>query len=219
MLDHIDIDDNKYPSNDESNTPNQFLKCNICLKLQLYNKFIQLTNCNHIICKDCLYNYVKSNLKNISKYSMQCFHKNCVQLLHSKDVQKAFKDRKVITHKLKRKKTTWQRIECPNCKCKMEHFMQHKEDNNVIKSDELKKTYTTIAHCLKINELEIEYKTNLIKGLTTEYVNKKILEIGYNELTRPEYDPIWLRYLKSVFGGFFNILLWIGALLCFISYT
>ncbi len=96
---------------------------------------------------------------------------------------------------------------------------QQPKQNKNVKLNELNKTYTTTAHSLKLNELAIEYKTNLTNGLTTEYANKKLLQIGYNELTQPEYDPKWIRYLKSVFGGFFNILLWVGAFLCFISYV
>ncbi len=32
------------------------------------------------------------------------------------------------------------------------------------------------------------------------------------------YSFMALRLIKSVFGGFFNILLWIGSVLCFIAY-
>ena len=34
----------------------------------------------------------------------------------------------------------------------------------------------------------------------------------------PKTDPWWVRLLKSVFGGFFNVLLWGGSFLCFVSY-
>ncbi len=46
---------------------------------------------------------------------------------------------------------------------------------------------------------------------------KLLEEHGLNELTPPKRDPWWLRFIKSVFGGFFNILLWFGYVLCFIA--
>ena len=68
------------------------------------------------------------------------------------------------------------------------------------------------------DELEREYETDLINGLTTDKVNLLLERWGKNELTPPKHDPWWLRLIKSIFGGFFNILLWAGAILCFVAY-
>lgn len=40
---------------------------------------------------------------------------------------------------------------------------------------------------------------------------------GKNELTPPKTTPEWIKFCKQLFGGF-SILLWIGALLCFVAY-
>lgn len=40
---------------------------------------------------------------------------------------------------------------------------------------------------------------------------------GRNELTPPKTTPEWVKFCKQLFGGF-SILLWIGAILCFIAY-
>ena len=41
---------------------------------------------------------------------------------------------------------------------------------------------------------------------------------GPNELTPPKTTPEWLKFCKQLFGGF-AMLLWIGAVLCFIAYS
>lgn len=48
---------------------------------------------------------------------------------------------------------------------------------------------------------------------------KEILERdGPNQLTPPKTTPEWVKFCKQMFGGF-SILLWIGAILCFIAYS
>ena len=41
---------------------------------------------------------------------------------------------------------------------------------------------------------------------------------GPNELSPPKTIPEWLKFCKQLFGGF-AMLLWIGAILCFIAYS
>jgi len=83
---------------------------------------------------------------------------------------------------------------------------------------ELKKAYTTMAHTYDKNRLEKEYQTSMTEGLTTQKADEMLAKWGKNELTPPKHDPWWLRLIKSIFGGFFNILLWFGSILCFIAY-
>merc|ERR1712127_1064992 len=40
---------------------------------------------------------------------------------------------------------------------------------------------------------------------------------GLNALTPPKTIPEWVKFLKQLFGGF-SMLLWVGAILCFIAY-
>lgn len=40
---------------------------------------------------------------------------------------------------------------------------------------------------------------------------------GPNALTPPKTTPEWVKFCKNLFGGF-ALLLWIGAILCFIAY-
>ena len=41
---------------------------------------------------------------------------------------------------------------------------------------------------------------------------------GLNALTPPKKVPEWIKFLKCIFGGF-ALLLWTGAVLCFVAYT
>lgn len=41
---------------------------------------------------------------------------------------------------------------------------------------------------------------------------------GPNALTPPKQTPEWVKFCKNLFGGF-ALLLWIGAILCFIAYS
>ena len=41
---------------------------------------------------------------------------------------------------------------------------------------------------------------------------------GPNELSPPKTIPEWVKFCKQMFGGF-SLLLWIGAVLCFIAFS
>ena len=43
-------------------------------------------------------------------------------------------------------------------------------------------------------------------------------QYGPNALTPPPTTPEWVKFCKNLFSGF-AMLLWIGAILCFIAYT
>lgn len=81
-----------------------------------------------------------------------------------------------------------------------------------------KHKYRCDVHGKELRVLEKEYETNFETGLTDAGVIKLREKWGYNRLTPGYRDPWWLRLLKNVFGGFFNQLLWVGALLCLIAW-
>lgn len=41
---------------------------------------------------------------------------------------------------------------------------------------------------------------------------------GPNALTPPRTTPEWVKFCKNLFGGF-SMLLWVGAILCFVAYS
>ncbi|CAK9030542.1 unnamed protein product [Durusdinium trenchii] len=46
-------------------------------------------------------------------------------------------------------------------------------------------------------------------GLTLDEAARRMAEDGPNKLTPPEVEALWVRFLRTAFGGLLNILLWI----------
>ncbi|XP_043541169.1 sodium/potassium-transporting ATPase subunit alpha-1-like, partial [Chiloscyllium plagiosum] len=55
-------------------------------------------------------------------------------------------------------------------------------------------------------------------GLTSSRAAEILAMEGPNALTPPPTTPEWVKFCRQLFGGF-SILLWIGALLCFLAYS
>ncbi|XP_062816444.1 sodium/potassium-transporting ATPase subunit alpha-2-like [Anolis carolinensis] len=83
--------------------------------------------------------------------------------------------------------------------------------------DDLKKEVDIDDHKLSLEELTQKYKTDLSTGLTTTQAAEILARDGPNALTPPPTTPEWVKFCRQLFGGF-SILLWIGAVLCFIAY-
>jgi len=54
--------------------------------------------------------------------------------------------------------------------------------------------------------------------LTTSAAKKNFETYGPNALTPPPTTPEWIKFCKNLFSGF-AMLLWIGAILCFVAYS
>ena len=72
-------------------------------------------------------------------------------------------------------------------------------------------------------ELETKYGTPDAHNIMAEGLTEKQIEtgqklFGFNELTPPPQTPEWVKCLHTQ-KGFFNLLLWAGSILCFISYA
>jgi len=74
-----------------------------------------------------------------------------------------------------------------------------------------------------------EHKTDLIEllgslgvnpstGLSSSAAKKKLEQLGPNTLTPPKRTPKWLKFIHEL-TGFFSLLLWGGAVLCFIGFS
>lgn len=57
-----------------------------------------------------------------------------------------------------------------------------------------------------------------LKGLTHAQAKFNLERDGPNTLTPPKETPEWIKFCKTMFGGF-AMLLWIGCVLCMIAYT
>lgn len=56
------------------------------------------------------------------------------------------------------------------------------------------------------------------KGLTSAQAEKVLARDGLNALSPPRTTPEWVKFCKNLFGGF-ALLLWVGALLCYVAFT
>ncbi|XP_048471386.1 potassium-transporting ATPase alpha chain 2 [Rhincodon typus] len=73
-------------------------------------------------------------------------------------------------------------------------------------------------HKLSIKELVKKYETNLVNGLTSARAAEILTRDGPNALTPPKQIPEIVKFLKQMIGGF-SLLLWVGAILCWIAYA
>ncbi|XP_075761750.1 sodium/potassium-transporting ATPase subunit alpha-1 [Pelodiscus sinensis] len=83
--------------------------------------------------------------------------------------------------------------------------------------DELKKEVSLDDHKLSLDELHRKYGTDLSRGLTVARAAEILARDGPNALTPPPTTPEWVKFCRQLFGGF-SLLLWIGAVLCFLAY-
>ncbi|XP_014863949.1 PREDICTED: sodium/potassium-transporting ATPase subunit alpha-2-like isoform X2 [Poecilia mexicana] len=84
--------------------------------------------------------------------------------------------------------------------------------------DELKKEVALDDHKISVDEVGKRYGVDLTLGLTNARAAEVLARDGPNALTPPPTTPEWVKFCRQLFGGF-SILLWIGAILCFLAYS
>ncbi|CAM9681914.1 unnamed protein product [Chrysoparadoxa australica] len=84
---------------------------------------------------------------------------------------------------------------------------------------DLKQNYRTDDHKTELSVLLSSFGTDQEQGLTQAAADKRLAEDGPNSLTPPPEKPWWYNFLHELFGNKFSLLLWLGALLCFIGYS
>jgi len=83
--------------------------------------------------------------------------------------------------------------------------------------NELKQELEIDVHKVDVDVLCKRFKTTVENGLTDDLVTAGIKEHGPNALTPPPTVPEWVKFCKCLFSGF-AMLLWLGAILCFVAY-
>lgn len=91
------------------------------------------------------------------------------------------------------------------------------EKEKEVDINELKKEVNIDDHKISIEELCERYSTDTKLGLKSEQVEISLETFGPNTLTPPKTESEWKKFFAQLFGGF-SMLLWIGAILCFIAY-
>lgn len=84
--------------------------------------------------------------------------------------------------------------------------------------DSLKQEADIDDHMITLDQLCSKLQTDTELGLTVEQAAEILLRDGPNCLTPPKKTSEWVKFSKNLFGGF-AMLLWIGAILCFVAYT
>merc|ERR1712172_407765 len=83
--------------------------------------------------------------------------------------------------------------------------------------NELKQELEIDVHKVDVDVLCKRFNTNIEQGLTDSQAAKGIKEHGLNQLTPPPTTPEWVKFCQCLFSGF-AMLLWFGAILCFLAY-
>lgn len=79
-------------------------------------------------------------------------------------------------------------------------------------------TYKYFEFILILNSYQENLSLSRQKGLTNAKARDFLARDGPNALTPPPTTPEWVKFCRQLFGGF-SILLWIGAILCFLAYA
>lgn len=83
--------------------------------------------------------------------------------------------------------------------------------------DDLKQEVDMDDHIISLDMLQSKLQTDIENGLTSEQARENLLRDGPNALTPPRKQSEWVKFSKNLFGGF-AMLLWVGAILCFVAY-
>lgn len=83
--------------------------------------------------------------------------------------------------------------------------------------NELKKEANMDEHKIPLEDLCRRLATDPKKGLTAAEAHVRLIRDGLNVLTPPHQTSEWIKFARNMFGGF-ALLLWVGAVLCFIAY-
>merc|ERR1712038_48379 len=84
--------------------------------------------------------------------------------------------------------------------------------------NELKQELEIDVHRVSVDELCKRFTSNVADGLTDDQVKEGIAEYGLSQLTPPPTTPEWIKFCQCLFSGF-AMLLWFGAILCFLAYS
>ena len=74
------------------------------------------------------------------------------------------------------------------------------------------------THKIPVEEVYRRFGVNPTTGLTSSQARAGNEKHGPNALTPPPTTPEWVKFCQALFGGF-AMLLWLGAVLCFIAYS
>ena len=83
--------------------------------------------------------------------------------------------------------------------------------------DNLKQELELDVHKVSLDVLCKRFDTDLNRGLSESQAKANYEQYGPNALTPPPTTPEWVKFCQCLFSGF-AMLLWAGAILCFVAY-
>ncbi|XP_037532117.1 sodium/potassium-transporting ATPase subunit alpha-3b [Nematolebias whitei] len=101
---------------------------------------------------------------------------------------------------------------------KVDRSPKKKKGQTAKDMDDLKKEVPITEHKMSVEEVTRKFQTDIVQGLTNAKAAEILARDGPNALTPPPTTPEWVKFCRQLFGGF-SILLWIGAILCFLAYA
>merc|ERR1719445_1907463 len=84
--------------------------------------------------------------------------------------------------------------------------------------ESLKQELDVDVHKVSVDELFRRFGSDKDRGLNSKQAEANVAKYGMNELTPPPTTPEWVKFCQCLFSGF-SMLLWFGAILCFIAYS
>ena len=75
-----------------------------------------------------------------------------------------------------------------------------------------------VLWCEVYAECNASHVVHELQGLSEKEALDRLMRDGPNLLTPPPSTPEWVKFCKQLFGGF-AMLLWLGAILCFIAFS
>jgi len=95
--------------------------------------------------------------------------------------------------------------------------MPFKKKKDEGRMDGLKQELELDVHTVEVDVLYKRFNSKE-NGLSTNQAKENLEKYGLNALTPPPTTPEWIKFCQNLFGGF-AMLLWVGAILCFVAYT
>lgn len=89
-------------------------------------------------------------------------------------------------------------------------------DDHKIPLDELCRRHNTNIEMVRTLVAFSSYFA-VSKGMTPHMAAEVLKRDGPNAITPPKVTPEWLRFAQNMFG-WFNVLLWMGSILCLAAY-
>jgi len=83
--------------------------------------------------------------------------------------------------------------------------------------ENLKQELEIDVHKVPLEELYRRWSSDKARGLTASQAATNQAKFGANALTPPPTTPEWVKFCQCLFSGF-SMLLWFGAILCYIAY-